>query len=322
VTRPLAYITAGAALLIALAAPLLIRSDFWLGFLITILLYAYMGMAWNVLGGYGGQFSFGHAVFFGTGAYASSVLQISFGINPWIGLVFAAIGGGAVAALIGTLSFRYGLRGSYFALITLAFAEVFRILANTAEFTGGGVGLYIPLRIGAGNLQFASKAGFYYLALALTLASLAIAWRLERSRFGAWLMAVRENEDAARALGVDPFAVKLRAIIISGAMTGIGGTFYAQYYLYIDPGIAYGPGISVEILLVPIIGGLGTLFGPLLGAAVLQIAGEAARRLMGDAPGLNLIFYGVLLVIMVRFLPDGLIGLVRRLTRARRAAHA
>jgi branched-chain amino acid transport system permease protein len=322
VTRLLAYGLAGAALLIALAAPLLIRSDFWLGFLITILLYAYMGMAWNVLGGYGGQFSFGHAVFFGTGAYASSVLQISLGINPWIGLVFAAIGGGAVAALIGTLSFRYGLRGSYFALITLAFAEVFRILANTAEFTGGGVGLYIPLRIGADNMQFASKAGFYYLALALTLASLAIAWKLERARFGAWLMAVRENEDAARALGVDPFAVKLRAIIISGAMTGIGGTFYAQYYLYIDPGIAYGPGISVEILLVPIIGGLGTLFGPLLGAAVLQIAGEAARRLMGDAPGLNLIFYGVLLVIMVRFLPDGLIGLVRRLLRARRTAHA
>lgn len=310
----------GAVMAAAFAAPFLIASDFWLGFLITVLLFAYMGMAWNVLGGYAGQFSFGHAVFFGAGAYTSSILHVTFGLNPWIGLAFAALAGGGVGALIGFLSFRFGLRGSYFALITLAFAEVFRILANWVEFTGGGVGLYIPLKVHPANLQFGTKAGYYYVALALTLASLAIAAWLERSRFGAWLKAIRENEDAARALGIDAFVCKLKAIMLSGAMTGVGGAFYAQYYLYIDPGIAFGPAVSVEILLVPIIGGLGTALGPLLGSAVLQGAGELARRVMGDVPGLNLVFYGLLLVVMVRFLPDGLIGLAARLRTLRRRA--
>lgn len=310
-------------MIVALAVPYLIRSDFWLGFLITVLLFAAMGMAWNVLGGYAGQFSFGHAAFFGTGAYASAVLHVGFGLNPWLGLAAAAVAGGLVGLVIGTLSFRYGLRGSYFALITLAFAEVLRILANTAEFTGGGVGLYVPLKVGVANLQFESKLGYYYVALGFTVLSLGVGWVLERSRLGARLMAIRENEDAARALGVDTFMCKLQAIVISGALTGLGGAFYTQYYLYIDPGIAYGPGVSVEILLVPIIGGLGTVFGPLLGSAVLHGAGELARRLVGDAPGLSLIFYGALLVIMVRFLPEGLMGLVWRLSRRReRAANA
>ncbi|MBI3452542.1 MAG: branched-chain amino acid ABC transporter permease [Rhodospirillales bacterium] len=305
----------GLVLVLALMAPLAIQSDFWLGFLITILLFAAMGMAWNILGGYAGQFSFGHAAFFGTGAYATSVLHIALGLNPWLGLLVAAAAGGTMGLLIGYLSFRYGLRGSYFALITLAFAEVLRILANTAGFTGGGVGLYLPLNIGVANMQFAGKAGYYYVALGLALASILIAWRLERSRLGAWLAAIRENEDAARALGVDTFACKLAAIGISGAMTGVGGWFYAHYYLYIDPEIAYGPGVSVEILLVAIVGGLGTVLGPLLGSVALHAAGELAQRLMGDTPGLNLIFYGVLLVVMVRLMPDGLAGLVRRWMR-------
>jgi len=304
-----------AGLVVALAVPYVLRSDFWLGFLITVLLFAALGMAWNILGGYTGQFSFGHAAFFGTGAYTTAVLHIGLGLNPWLGLATAAAAGGLVALLVGYLSFRYGLRGSYFALITLAFAEVLRILANSAEFTGGGVGLYVPLDLGIANLQFADKAGYYYVALAFAVLSLVVGWMLERSRLGAQMMAIRENEDAAQALGVDTFACKLKAIVISGALTGIGGAFYTHYYLYIDPGIAYGPGVSVEILLVPIIGGLGTVFGPLAGSAVLHGAGELARRLMGDAPGLSLIFYGVLLVVMVRFMPEGLMGVVWRIRR-------
>lgn len=304
-----------AGLAVAVAMPFLVRSDFWIGFLITVLIFAAMGMAWNILGGYAGQFSFGHAAFFGTGAYAAAILHIGFGLNPWLGLVVAAFAGGLVALVIGYLSFRYGLRGSYFALITLAFAEVLRILANWAEFTGGGVGLYVPLKVGIANMQFADKAGYYYLALAFAVLSLGIGWRLERSRLGAQMMAIRENEEAAQALGVDTFACKLKAIVISGALTGVGGAFYAHYYLYIDPTISYGPGVSVEILLVPIIGGMGTVFGPLLGSAVLHGAGELARRVMGDAPGLNLIFYGALLIVMVRFMPEGLMGLIWRLRR-------
>jgi branched-chain amino acid transport system permease protein len=315
--------TAVALALLALGAPALIRSDFWLGFLVTTLLYAYLGAAWNILGGYGGQFSFGHALFFGTGAYASSILAARWGINPWLGLVAAAAAGGLVAAFVGALSFRFGLRGSYFALVTLAFAELFRILANSLDVTGAGVGLYLPLRPGLANFQFASKTGYYYVALALAAAAILVAWRLENSRLGARLVAIRENEDAARALGVDAFATKLAAIVLSGALTAAGGTFYAQYYLYIDPGIAYGSSISVEILLVPIVGGLGTIAGPLFGAAALQLLAELARRATGDAPGLNLVLYGVLLILMVRFLPDGLVGLLRRLVRRRPArAHA
>ncbi len=310
-----ARLAVAAGFAVALAAPYLVRSDFWLGFLITVLLFAAMGMAWNILGGYAGQFSFGHAAFFGTGAYTTAVLHIGFGLNPWLGLVAAALAGGLVALGIGYLSFRYGLRGSYFALITLAFAEVLRIIANWAEFTGSGVGLYVPLKVGFANLQFSGKTGYYYVALGLAVLSLAVGWALENSRLGAQMMAVRENEDAAQALGVDAFACKLKAIVISGALTGLGGAFYTHYYLYIDPAIAYGPGVSVEILLVPIIGGLGTVFGPLLGSAVLHGAGELARRLMGDAPGLSLIFYGALLVVMVRFLPEGLMGLLWRLRR-------
>ncbi|MEO8560050.1 MAG: branched-chain amino acid ABC transporter permease, partial [Rhodospirillales bacterium] len=288
----------GAAIL-----PWLIASGFWLNFVVMILFLALLGQAWNVLGGYGGQFSFGHAAFFGTGAYIAAVLQVQFGLNPWLCFVLAGLGGGLVGAFIGFLSFRYGLRGSYFALVTLAFAEVLRILANSFSFTGGGVGSLIPLKQTALNFQFADKRGFYYVALVLVIGGLILTRWLENSRFGARLMAVRENEDAARALGVNAFAVKLQAIVLSGAMAGLAGAFYAQYFLYVDPHVAYGSGISVETLLVPIIGGIGTVFGPILGAVVLQAAGEIAKQAMGDAIGLNLVLYGVMLIVMVLFLP-------------------
>jgi branched-chain amino acid transport system permease protein len=289
--------------------PLLVQSDFWLTWLTLALFYAYLGQAWNLLGGYGGQFSFGHALFFGTGAYCTAILQIRFGINAWGGFGLSAIAAGAVGAGTGWLVFRYGLRGSYFALVTLAFAEVFRILANTFAFTGAGVGLLVPLQPGFAQMQFPDKAGFFWLLLALVTAALLLTWWLENARFGARLMAVRENEEAARALGVDPFATKLGAIVLSGALAGTGGAIYVQLFLYIDPGIAYGPAMSVEALLVPIIGGLGTIFGPVLGAFALHAIAEIGRTVFGEAPGLNLVLYGLLLVLMVLFLPNGLFGL-------------
>ncbi len=291
--------------------PLLVQSDFWLTWLSLALFYAYLGQAWNLLGGYGGQFSFGHALFFGTGAYCTAILQIQFGLNAWAGFGLAALAAGLVGASTGWLVFRYGLRGSYFALVTLAFAEVFRILANSFSFTGAGVGLLVPLQPGFAQMQFEHKAGFFWLLLLLvTLALLLTRW-LENARFGAWLMAVRENEEAARALGVDPFATKLGAIMLSGALAGSAGAIYVQLFLYIDPGIAYGPAMSVEALLVPIIGGLGTVFGPVLGAFALHAIAEVGREVFGEAPGLNLVLYGLLLVLMVLFLPNGLFGLGR-----------
>lgn len=296
-------------LLILLPLPLLVHSDFWLTWATLTLFYAYLGQAWNLLGGYGGQFSFGHALFFGTGAYCTAVLQIHFGIDAWSGFFLAAVASGLVGAGIGWLVFRYGLRGSYFALVTLAFAEVFRVLANSFSFTGAGVGLLVPLKPGFAAMQFESKAGFFWLLLALVAACLAFTWWLENARLGARLMAVRENEEAARALGVDPLGTKLLAIVASGAVAGSAGAVYVQLFLYIDPAIAYGPAMSIEALLVPIVGGLGTVFGPVLGSFALHAIAEIGRLVFGEAPGLNLVLYGVLLVLMVLFLPNGLFGL-------------
>lgn len=297
--------------------PFVVPSEAWQNTILMTLYAALLGQAWNILGGYGGQFSFGHAAFFGTGAYTVAVLQVQLGVNPWIGLVAGGLMAVAVAAFIGFTTFRYGLRGSYFALVTLAFAEVLRILANTVPFTGAGVGILIPLEQSTANLQFASKAGYYWLVWAIALAAFLTVWWIGHSRFGARLMAVRDNEDAARALGVDPFAVKMRAIMLSGLFSGLAGVFYAQYFLYLDPAIAYGPAISVESLLVPIVGGMGTLFGPLLGAVALHGVSEASRALIGDLPGISLVLYGTILILMVLFAPRGLAGLVRRLSARR-----
>lgn len=309
-----------AALIASLAMPLVLPSNYAVNLATMILFTAFLGQAWNIAGGFAGQTSFGHVVFFGTGAYASTILHVTYGWNPWVAWVAAAIAGGAVGVLIGVLSFRAGLRGSYFALITLAFAEVFRILANSVEFTRGGLGILIKAAPGVSNFQFRSATGFYYVALALVAVSLLLAFWLKRSRFGARLAAIRENEEAAKALGIDVFREKTICMAISGAMAGAGGTFYAQKYLYVDPTIAYGVEKSVEMLLVSMIGGAGTIFGPLIGAVVLGLLGEVTRFL-SNAQGLSLIVYGAILIVIVAYLPNGLMGLFAR-RAARRGSTA
>ncbi|HET9619711.1 MAG TPA: branched-chain amino acid ABC transporter permease [Pseudolabrys sp.] len=308
------------------AVPLVVHSNTALNFLVITLLTALAGQGWNILGGYGGQYSFGHAAFFGTGAYITAVLQVRYGVNAWPGFAAGIAAGALVGAVIGALTFRAGLRGSYFALVTLAFAEVLRIIASVAPITGAGVGTLIKLDLHASALQFESRAVFYWVILALLAVSLVIARVIENSRFGAWLIAVRENEDAARALGVDAFRVKLGAMTISAAITAAAGCFYAQYFLFIDSSIAFGTRMSIEALLTPIIGGAGTVFGPLVGALVVKALGEAATYVAGDAPGLNLIVYGCVLVLVIAFAPRGLIGFVagarRRFARGtREVAH-
>jgi len=288
--------------------PLVVQSNVTLNFLVVALMIALAGQGWNILGGYGGQYSFGHAAFFGTGAYVTAILQARYGVNAWLSFGAGIAAGAALGAAIGGLTFRSGLRGSYFALVTLAFAEVLRIIASVAPITGAGVGTLIKLDIGAHSFQFGSRAAFYWAILALVGASLMIARVIERSRFGVWLIAVRENEDAAEALGVDARRVKSAAMIISGAITAAAGCFYAQYFLFVDAGIAYGTWISIEALLTPIIGGVGTVFGPLIGALVVKSLGEAAKLVTGDAPGLDLIIYGAVLVLVIWLSPHGLIG--------------
>jgi branched-chain amino acid transport system permease protein len=282
---------------------------------------AFIGQSWNISGGFAGQTSFGHAVFFGTGAYTSTILHVTYGWNPWLAWLVAMAAGGAVGWMIAVLSFRAGLRGSYFALITLAFAEVFRILANSLPITRGGLGMLIKADARPENFQFKDPIWPYYLAMALCIVSLLIAWRLTRSRFGARLVAIRENEDAARALGIDVFSEKVKVLSLSGAMCAAGGTFYAQKYLYIDPSIAFGIDKSVEMLLVTMVGGAGTIFGPLIGAVALTGINEATRWVAGVVPALknvqplSLIVYGIMLMLIVARLPDGLMSLFARKPR-------
>lgn len=306
-TREIASIAAFVAACAVL--PLLTDSGVLLTFMMMALYATLMAQAWNLLGGFGGQFSFGHALFFGTGAYVQAIAQLQGGLSPWVALPLAVLAAGGVGLFVGALCFRYGLKGSYFALVTLAFAEVFRIVALSVPFTGAGVGLMVPLREGLGNMQFGSRRGYIWLVLAFVTLALLVTWWLRHSRFGAWLQAVRDNEDAARAIGVNPFRVKLGATGLSGAFMGAAGAFYVQVFQYIDPALAYGSHTSVEALVAAIVGGLGTLWGPVLGALVLHTLADLTRNLFGQLPGINMIIYGVVLIVIVMFAPRGVLGM-------------
>jgi branched-chain amino acid transport system permease protein len=314
-----AYLAIFGILALLALVPFVIASNVVLNFLVMALLIALAGQGWNLLGGYGGQYSFGHAAFFGTGAYATAILQVRYDVNAWVGLVTGIAMGAAVGAVIGGVTFRSGLKGSYFSLVTLAFAEVLRIIASVAPVTGAGVGTLIKLDLRPEAFQFHSRAPFYWIALAFVGVSIIVARAIEESRFGAYLVAIRENEDAAQALGVNTFAVKLAAMTISAAITAAAGCFYAQYFLFIDAPIAYGPWISIDALLAPIIGGAGTLFGPLIGALVIKTLGEVAKLLTGGAPGLDLVIYGIVLIAVVGLAPRGVAGLLHRALQPERS---
>ena len=317
---------AGIALFAVLVAcvPLVTKSGVTLNFVMMALYATLIAQAWNILGGFGGQFSFGHALFFGTGAYIQAIAQLQGGINAWVALPLAIMGAALVGLFMGALTFRYGLKGSYFALVTLAFAEVFRILALSVDFTGGGVGLMVPLRESVANLQFSTRAGYLWVVLAMVVAALLVTWWLRNGRFGAYLQAVRDNEDAARAVGVNPFRVKLAAIGLSAAFMGAAGAFYVQVFQYIDAGIAYGPAVSIEALVAAIVGGMGTMWGPVLGAVVLHVLSDLTRNLFGELPGINMVIYGTVLVLIVIFVPRGIAGIglsVRQLWKSKGGRH-
>jgi branched-chain amino acid transport system permease protein len=282
--------------------PLLVSNRFFLHLSIMVLLYALLGMSWNLLGGYTGQISFGHAAFFGTGAYTSTILLLRFGISPWLGM-FA---GGALAVLLslplGWLTFR--LRGPYFALSTLAFAEIVRVIVyNWDALTGGGDGLNILTNLG-GILRF------YYIILALTVAGLLVMRGCVRSRWGYFLNAIREDEDAAEALGVPATRMKVIVLAISAFFVALAGSFFASYQLYINPDLVYESQISIQMIVVTIVGGIGTLEGPAVGALVIVPLSEYFR---GLSPVANPLVYGVFIVVFVLFLPEGIVSRVSSL---------
>jgi len=299
-----------AAAALALGAPPF-ASPYVVHILVLVLFFAYLGTAWNILGGYAGQFSFGHAAFFGLGAYTSTLLLVRAGVSPWLGFWAGGLVAAAFGCFAGSLAFRYGLRGPYFALVTLAFAEMLRLIAVNWMGIGGPMGILIPLPPGGDSwwrLQFREKLPYYYVMLGLLAVALWLTRRLERSRLGYTLAAIRENEDAAEASGVDTRRAKLSAMALSAFLTALGGTFYAQYFSFVDPTLAFGVPVSVEILLRPIVGGPGTLAGPLLGSLVLTPLSELTRWAIRGRPGVDLMIYGAILVLVITFLPRGLIG--------------
>lgn len=296
-------LTAGIALLAVL--PLASGSAFLVNLATLTALSACLGQSWNIAGGFGGLTSFGHVLFFGLGAYAGAILQTRLGLNPWLALPAAAATGGFAGGAIGLCVFRAGLRGSYFALVTLAFAEGFRILATSLDVTGGGSGILIAVKPGLANFQFDDRRIAYALTLLLLGAATAIAWWLTQGRFGARLIAVRENEDAARALGVRVVATKSAALAISGAIAAVAGVLYVQSSLYLDPTIAFSPERSVEMLLVAMIGGAGTVAGPILGAVALHLIADGSRIFVAT-PGVAPMLYGVVLLGIVAAMPGGL----------------
>jgi len=312
-------VAARLALLLAAAAlvalpPLLPK--YALEVLISILFFGYLGACWNILGGYGGQFSFGHAAFFGLGAYTSTLLFLHWGVSPWIGMLAGGLLAAGFGLFAGYLSFRYGLRGPYFSLVTLAFAEMLRVVAVNWKAVGSSLGLVVPNRGSAPALfLFAEKLPYYYVILTMAVGALVITRAMERARMGYSLAAIRENEDAAEAAGVDALSTKLSAMALSSFLTALGGTFYAQYFSYIDPSLTFGPAISIGGLLPAIVGGAGTVTGPLLGSFVLTPISELTRAALRGRAVADIMLYGVVLILVISFPPDGLVGWIR----ARRA---
>jgi branched-chain amino acid transport system permease protein len=299
-------------------------SSFLLEVAIQTLLFGLLGVAWNLMGGFAGQFSFGHAAFFGIGAYTTAVVVTDYALSPWLGILLGATLAAAFGVLVGFLSFRYGLKGVFFALATFAFAEMLRLISKSLEAVNAARGFNIPIQ--GGNpwltLQFPlNSPNYYYVVLALLSFTLLVVILLVRSRAGTFILSIRENEDAAAALGVDPMRYKLLAVAVSAALTAVGGGFYVQYFFFIDPDLAFGASLSIQILLPAIVGGIGTIWGPVVGSLIITALGQGTTALVRSPPafleglqgtsGLDIAIYGALIIVIVLFLPRGVFGTLR-----------
>jgi branched-chain amino acid transport system permease protein len=300
-----------ALLAVLLAAPWLVN-DYLLSVLIVILYFAYTGQAWNIMMGFAGQLSLGHAIYAGLGAYVSAVLFTRYGIGPWIGLFAAIPVAAACGAIIGFLAFRFGVAGVYFAILTIAFAEFARIGFDHLDFVNASAGLFLPVAQYTHNDLWRLRGNptmFYYVMLAATGLALLLCRSLLHSRIGYFWLAIREDEQAARAAGIDTFRYKMYAVMISAAVTSFGGVFYAFYYNNLYPENVFNIGRSIEMILGPVIGGIGTLFGPILGAFLLSGLAESVNSVMAafgfDLPGAKQVFYGVCLLLVIVALPEG-----------------
>lgn len=304
-------ILAAAALALLLVAPLLTRNSFYQHLMIMVLFWTLLGASWNLLGGFAGQVSFGHATFLGVGAYTTMLFYLSLELSPWLGILAGGVLGALVALPIGLICFR--LRGPYFALSTLAVAEIVRLVAlNWEQLTNGPVGLLIttlpPLSFGGRAVDWESKIPFYYIAAALTLFAMTLTYVVARTRFGAYLTAVREDIDSAEAAGIDTVRVRVMALVLSAFIVGLAGGFYAVYFRYVDPDAVFAISLSVEMVFIAVVGGLATTAGPVVGALVLVTIAEIFRERFAVG---HLIFYGLFMMLVIRYLPEGIWGRLR-----------
>jgi branched-chain amino acid transport system permease protein len=286
--------------------------DYLLTVLIVILYFAYVGQAWNIMMGFAGQLSLGHAIYVGLGAYTTAALYVHFGVAPWLGSLAAIPVAMACGAVIGFLAFRFRVAGVYFAILTIAFAEFARIGFDHFTWVGGSAGFFLPVAQYTSNDLWnlrGSPAMFYYVMLALTVAAFLAGHLLLQSRMGYFWLAIREDEEAARALGINTFRYKMAAVVISAGMTSLAGVFFAFYYNNLFPEQVFHISRSIELILAPIIGGIGTRFGPILGAFLLTGLSESMTALMAafgfDVPGAKQVFYGICLLVVITALPDG-----------------
>jgi branched-chain amino acid transport system permease protein len=302
---------------VAAIIPIFVRDAYFLDSLVLILLWGALSAAWNVAGGYAGQVSIGHAAFFGIGAYTSTILFVRAGINPWIGIWCGAALTGLFGALLALICAR--LRGPFLILSTLAAAEVVRIAAlNWASLTGGPEGLSIPPIAGLANMVFASKGTYVVMMLLFLLGVYAVTKFLEGSRYGYYLFSVRDDADAASAAGVNPLVVRTGAMALSAGLTGIGGSLFAQYFLYLDPTFVISPELSFQFALLAAVGGLGTAIGPVLGSFLITPMSELLRSYLGNqAAGLHLVIYSALLIVVMLYFPGGIAGALTRLAGRR-----
>lgn len=315
-------IAAGLLTLVLLALPL-VATDFHLSVLGLIFLHAIVGIAWNLMMGFAGQLSLGHALYFGIGAYIVAVLSERFGISPWLGMVPAFIVPALIGVAIGALGFRFSVRGVYFALLTIAFAEFARILFEHWDYVGKTAGYFFAALTPANRPLVSLRGGamfFYYALLVTMIAAWLLSMLLVNSRVGYFWRAIREDEDAARALGVQALRMKLLVVAVSAGITGVAGGWFALVNGSLFPDSVLGMRVSIDFIVAPIVGGLGTLFGPILGAFIIVPLNELSRDLSQSSGinGLNLLIYGVLLMVIVVFAPQGCWpGIAKRLGLAK-----
>jgi branched-chain amino acid transport system permease protein len=301
-----------AVVLVALLVAPFLVNDYLLTILILIFYFAYTGQAWNIMMGFAGQLSLGHALYVGLGAYTTAALYVHYGIAPWLGLPVAIAIAAMSGAFIGFLAFRFGVAGVYFAILTIAFAEFARIGFDHFSWVGGSAGYFLPVSNYTENDLWNLRGRpimFYYLMLAFTVAALVLCHLLLRSRMGYYWQAIREDEPAARALGIDTFRYKMYAVVVSAGMTSVAGMFIAFYHNNLFPEQTFSIARSIELLLPAIIGGVGTLFGPIIGSVLLQGLAETLTNILEwfglELPGAKQVFFGVCLLFVVMLLPDG-----------------